>query len=79
MSDHGGTYRVKVFYDVETRDSGIVEETGIIRAKDQEEYTHELNEFKNRLARQWGVSMDRIKPRTAELLSDPLHPGRPAR
>jgi len=62
-------YRVKVFYHVETRDSGIVEESGIIGpVEDQEEYTRQLDEFKNRLSRMWDVPLDRITPHTGELI-----------
>lgn len=60
-------YTIKVFYHVDTRDSGIVEETGIIGpVEDQEEYTCRLNDFKNILARRWNVPLDWITPHTGE-------------
>lgn len=69
MSDCEGQYKVKVFYSVETRDAGTVEETGIIGpVKDQEEYTRKLDEFKNRLSKMWGVPLSRITPHTGELI-----------
>ncbi len=71
MSDCEPQYRVKVFYYVETWDSGIVEESGIIGpVKDQEEYTHQLDVFKNRLSRRWRVPLNRITPHTGELLRE---------